>query len=183
MRIEKGKRRICFIFPYFVIKLPTINPIKAWRKLYCPGRGLRLKHLAFNSDSEGSPRYWLFRGMRCNWLEFIWYLRYRYNFMTPTYFSFFGLFNIQRYVKDLDDMQKKKFFDPFLETLSRIIGESIINCSYYHDTTSALSWGFVGETVKIRDYAHINNLPFFRKHGHKIDQNLTQLSQLLKNKT
>jgi len=103
--------------------------------------------------------------------------------MTPTYFSFFGLFNIQRYVKDLDDMQKKKFFDPFLETLSRIIGESIINCSYYHDTTSALSWGFVGETVKIRDYAHINNLPFFRKHGHKIDQNLTQLSQLLKNKT
>jgi len=44
-----------------------------------------------------SVKRFLCGGVRANWSEFLFCLRTRHPFCQPTYFSFLGLFNIQRY--------------------------------------------------------------------------------------
>jgi len=46
--------------------------------------------------SEISLRQWIFRGIVENWQEFWFYQKTRNLFCVPTYFSFLGLFNIQK---------------------------------------------------------------------------------------
>ena len=104
MQIKKGNDRFVVLIPCLgiAVKFPYIricNTLeilfqnaepKLWGvlKTYC-------ELPMFASGVRGFKRM-LFNGLVANWCEFWFYQTTRHPFLQPTYFSFFGLFNIQR---------------------------------------------------------------------------------------
>jgi hypothetical protein len=103
MRIHKGKTRIVFVFPGLgvVVKLPIIQPKKAIDKfiMYQKRFGWKLtrQYLSWPAETPFGFKWLMFLGILCNWREFIYYVRTHNPFLQPTYFSLFGLLNIQLY--------------------------------------------------------------------------------------
>ncbi len=109
MQIKKGQDRIVFIFPLIgiVIKFPIIHFFRVFRRTYCVLRGdgknkkekweWIKEHLTYPIEAYFGFKGLLFRGLVANWREFWFYLKTRHSFLQPTYFSLFGLLNIQRY--------------------------------------------------------------------------------------
>lgn len=79
---KDGKTRIVFIFEKIVIKIPRLFK-----------NSNKVKKEDYNNFKKTIG---LFGNMIINFNEFIFYLLFRPNFCLPTYFSFFGLFNIQK---------------------------------------------------------------------------------------
>jgi len=100
VQIRKGEKRIVFIFPkmHFAVKLPIIHLFLAIKFGYAKtGRWNHLKkYLGYPMEAMGGFKWFLFRGLSSNWNEICFYLKTRNLFLQPTYFSFFGLLNIQR---------------------------------------------------------------------------------------
>lgn len=107
MKTAQGRNRFVVIVPRLgiAIKFAKINVFKALKKLLLnplkaeKGRKLaRLKFQLFNSDFQAFKnfRYYLFRGIRNNLNERKFYQQTKHPILQPTYFSFFGLFNIQK---------------------------------------------------------------------------------------
>jgi hypothetical protein len=109
---DEGTTRIVIAVPLLgvAIKIARINPLKGLQRLFIFPLKYTIKKGNFkkfwnylyrettecNSRSINSSRYYLFRGINANWQEFWFYLKNRHPLLQPTYFSFFGLFNIQR---------------------------------------------------------------------------------------
>lgn len=97
MQISKGKTRIAVIFENFVVKLPRIYFRQAFKKIWKSFRsGDLAKCLGYGLEVYGSPKRLLFRGVWENWGEFRFYRLSRSRFLMPTYFSLFGMLNIQK---------------------------------------------------------------------------------------
>ncbi len=115
MQVKKGNDRIVVLFPALgvVVKLPithllyvldSLFGIDTWRTY---GRKLVWRTLIGAFEESGSVRGMLFRGLAANWMEFWLSATKRNPFLQPTYFSLFGLLNVQRYdtpcpFKDVD---------------------------------------------------------------------------------
>lgn len=106
MEIKKGTSRIVFIFPRlgFVVKVARIYPRKGfraiWPYIWTKKRTPYLREAVFSwtEDYLGSFRFWLFRGLRDNWMERSFYKSSPCrDFLQPTVFSLLGLANIQFY--------------------------------------------------------------------------------------
>ncbi|OGG93353.1 hypothetical protein A2609_01525 [Candidatus Kaiserbacteria bacterium RIFOXYD1_FULL_47_14] len=108
MQIRKGNDRIVFVFPSLgiVVKLPIVHFFFAarcsWQMFFhCGAKGRRWKilkrYLEFPTKNMSSFRWFLFRGLSANWNEFRFYRKTKNPFLQPTYFSLFGLLNIQRF--------------------------------------------------------------------------------------
>ena len=97
MQISRGHTRTVIIFENFVVKLPRIHFRRALGSLWRSFRGGYLsKCLKYDIEVYSSPRRLLFRGILENWREFRFYHRSRSRFLVPTYFSLFGMLNIQK---------------------------------------------------------------------------------------
>jgi hypothetical protein len=112
MKIERGTTRIVIIIPFLgiVIKIARINLLQGFHCLFifplkCAIKNRSFKKvppyffrqlIVFDSRVLYSFRNLLFRGTNANWQEFWFYLKTRHILLQPTYFSFFGLFNIQK---------------------------------------------------------------------------------------
>ena len=101
MQIKKGTWRIAILLPELniAIKLPRIYLRNAWKiikKILTSKTWLRWQLFVNTVYSEISLKQWLFRGIVENWQEFCFYQKTRHLFCVPTYFSLFGLFNIQK---------------------------------------------------------------------------------------
>lgn len=132
---KEGTSRIVVIVPKLgiVLKIARINLLKAIFliliafgfergfqfnkvikiKVWLRQRKYYFKHGIFGPTiraPEPSLSYFLFRGLACNLSEFIYYLRNRNNnFLIPTYFSIFGIVNIQSLQKDVCNSDDKVF--------------------------------------------------------------------------
>lgn len=103
MQTRKGRDRIVFIFPLVrvAVKFPIFHFFEATKLFfYRPKKGGRWKYLkryVFRQlGSNFGVKGLLFRGVSANWVEFLFYLKTKNSFLQPTYFSLFGLLNIQR---------------------------------------------------------------------------------------
>jgi hypothetical protein len=76
MTIARGHDRIVIVLYFIVIKLPNVQNAYASRDRRPLWRGI-------------------IRKIHKNWQEFAFYVRTRHQFCVPTYFSLFGLVNIQ----------------------------------------------------------------------------------------
>lgn len=99
MRVIKGTHRIALVFERFgiVLKFPNIDWQWAWddSRPFLQHEGIRgFRYLTF--DPGGILYEPVSQGIMENWYEHRFYRRTRYPFLLPTYFSFFGLVNIQR---------------------------------------------------------------------------------------
>jgi len=101
MKIKKGTTRIAWLIPFFgiVIKFPVIKPKEFFICLRDGFRNWEYMKIQLRAPiGRGIPKFkdCLFWGIKCNWQEFCFYIRTRNIFLQPTYFSLFGLVNIQR---------------------------------------------------------------------------------------
>ena len=108
MLIKKGRSRLVLVFPKFgvVIKFPDFHfrRIPRMIKIRFKEGGWKffwetLKHEFnyFTMETSGSLKRELFLGLVANWNEFYLYWKTKSPFLQPTYFSFFGFLNIQKY--------------------------------------------------------------------------------------
>jgi len=102
VRVRKGRNRIVFVFPYLgiVVKIPVM---RLWKPLYYSyhdimrGKWRSLKRDWSAPIEHEVYRGYIFLGILKNWREFWFYLKTKHQFLQPTYFSLFGLFNVQKY--------------------------------------------------------------------------------------
>lgn len=99
MIIKKGSSRIVLLIASYAVKLPIIRPIKAikviWKAVLC-GRLMACLTAPYDSESLLTFQRLLLRGLFDNLMEYYFYLTNNSQFLAPTYFSFFGLLNIQK---------------------------------------------------------------------------------------
>jgi len=118
MKICKGLTRITVQLPRagIVVKFPHLYPSLAfgyfWESFFelWKTRGWRIaRKIVLGNDIEvmGTVLWCFGAGIAGNWSEFIFYLKTRHGFCQPTFFSFFGLFNIQKYGQPLGDDDDK----------------------------------------------------------------------------
>ena len=115
MEIKKGQQRIVLVLPRLniVIKFPIIylnaavaNSFYLFRDVIrirdkeAIKERLKIEFLAtLDSSMITSILGSLFGGILVNWKEFKFYWKTKNSLLQPTYFSFLGIFNIQRYGK------------------------------------------------------------------------------------
>lgn len=101
-RIARGTFRIVVIprFGGLVFKFPVvrISYCRRWTKRWFKENGhKRLKvDLQTRIDSGIGPKAGLLKGLRDNWMEFLFWVTTHHPFTQPTYFSLLGLVSIQR---------------------------------------------------------------------------------------
>jgi len=112
MHISKGSTRLVVIFPTlrFVVKFPLPKPVSFTKNLF---RALKFKlkgdskllEFMFAMDQDGTyitnVRTTLINGIYHNWKEYKIWSKTKSSFLEPTYFSLFGLINIQKYGEPL----------------------------------------------------------------------------------
>ncbi len=113
MYISKGTTRLVIILPSFgfVIKFPLPKPF-LFTKSFLRALKFKLKgesrlwEFVFAMDEDGTYstniRTTLLNGIFHNWKEYKLWRKTRSSFLEPTYFSFFGLINIQKYGHPLE---------------------------------------------------------------------------------
>ena len=103
MKVLRGRDRIAIIFPLIkmVIKLPQIHIFKSFFQLYGYAKENNWKGIIIDwswpLELKTGFKGLLFHGIAENWREFLFFFKTRNEFLQPTFFSFFGLFNIQLY--------------------------------------------------------------------------------------
>ena len=104
MRFRKGKHRFVFVIPLFgiAIKFPFVRIFVAVVHLIKNAVSLNFKcirstwHIPIDSKATGGYKILLFGGIVANWRECSFFKETKHPFLQPTYFSCFGLFNIQK---------------------------------------------------------------------------------------
>lgn len=100
MEIKKGQNRVVLIFPKLkiAIKFPLVRFYLTIKELFCYKNDWDLlrKRCTWPIEAPGFKRF-LLGGAYANWNEFYFYLKTRHPFIQPTYFSLFGLLNVQMY--------------------------------------------------------------------------------------
>ena len=116
MKFKKGRNRIVLVLPLLgiAVKLPIVHFFTVTASL-----AKRIVHLDFkiirilmrvSPDCDGFIGYrnLLFGGTLTNWREFLFFYKTKNPFLQPTYFSLFGLINIQK-LGQLCTMEQRTF--------------------------------------------------------------------------
>ena len=92
MTVKRGKTRIVIVLGKIAIKLPRLYLLPLLRSfIWHINKSRKTLKLFLKREL---PRY-LLRGIICNWIEFTFYENSRLHILAATYFSLFGLINIQ----------------------------------------------------------------------------------------
>jgi hypothetical protein len=162
MQIARGRTRTILIFDFFVIKLPRIY---FWRAIKAIGHGLQygalMKYLRYDIDTYNSPRRFLFKGIRDNWQEFLFYRRNRLPILAPTWFSLFGLLNIQKKIEMVKIKETTLWCQLCAMTSNEVWSDS-------HTFSNAVNFSNVGGKLIMVDYGDPAAHPVLEKFGDKI---------------
>lgn len=98
MKIAKGRKRTVYIFDDFVVKIPIVRYRLAFSiAMWWIRHGIFWKNIIeYDHYCYGTVQIFLFRGLAENWNEFELFCKTKHCFLVPTYFSFFGLINVQK---------------------------------------------------------------------------------------
>lgn len=200
MKKISGTTRKVFLFKNFVIKFPRIlakkgfnrffshccENLKTFKRLGCKKyRELKKRYRDIRKEcSEGTEKIFkyqmenthqkfLFNGLMSNWHEFIFSIKNRKNtFITRTYFSFFGLINIQKRGKEFE--MDPSEFKLKIEDILRVAG-ILDDCDYWKDShTMNNPKNFCKDKngkLRILDYGNIRMHKFLKEHGKLIQNN------------
>lgn len=169
MQIKKGNDRIVILLPSLgiAIKLPAIH---LWRAicLFCGriknGKWKRLKRdWKWPIEAPWGFKKFLFRGFVVNWRELRFYSQTRNPLLQPTYFSLFGLFNIQKAGEPCQ-----------LESINlwcqlREITDNAVDADKHH-FSNPRNFCFNNGTLRMLDYGSRQSQEVILKFGAKIVQ-------------
>ena len=166
MKIEKGRNRFVLVFKNFVVKFPRIRLIKAIQRIYRATKGgYLLKCLSWNSTISMSPRHFLLRGLMDNFGEFIFYLTTQSKCVKPTYFSLFGLLNIQKGGNILILHSEAEYVNFFGQLYDITNGEVFKDA---HTFSNPKNFCRENEKLKMVDYGNTKVRNILLKYGDKV---------------
>jgi hypothetical protein len=112
------------------------------------------------------PKQLLFKGMYENRSEYVFYSQYKSNFLLPTYFSFFGLFNIQKIGKKFEFKNEKEKYLSFWRQMLNVTSREATKDGHHFSNPK----NFCEENgkLKIMDYGSPYTQEVLEKYGEKI---------------
>lgn len=161
MKIVRGNTRTVLIFENFVVKFPQMHLRKTYkllRMMPCYQWPLIWGNSIYSGDSI---RRNLFRGIVVNWKEFSFYCSTQSLFLVPTYFSLFGLLNVQKRVK----ITKINSTNLWVQ-LSILTGDRLWCDSHSFDNSS--NFGEEDGRLVMVDYGSPRIHDLLREYGDKI---------------
>lgn len=167
MQVKKGTSRAVVLFPSvrLAIKFPLVHLRIVFRLLYLESREEDWQKIkrnwAYPVGVRGGTKSLLFQGLVANWLEFRFWRQTRNPFLQPTYFSFFGLFNVQR----ADDPCNLGVNDLWYQIYD-FIGNDIADDG--HHFANASNFGFRDKRLKMVDYGSRETQKIVARHGASI---------------
>lgn len=166
MQIKRGTWRIVLLIPALgiAIKFPRIYWRKSWGtiKLITIKRSKSWKALLGKTlYSELSLKQWMLRGIGENWREFLFYRKTKHLFCEPTYFSLFGLINLQKFGTAclMND------YDFFIHLI--ILTNGKVWRSPHHFSNSG-NFAFTKGKLTILDYGNLKVQEVVSEYGQKI---------------
>lgn len=184
MKIETGSTRKVIVFNSFVLKFPIFSQMD-WKAVGLVIRFGISKYIwqdknfepntlgtFFFFESLNVTMYPWTEGIRSNWLEFYYFLITRNHFLTPTYFSFFGLINVQKKVVKIKMSRGQQSY-PFNQLFPLINGYyrnapiSTIVPFCHHMLKESYSWDDEGYLVMF-DYGNKSVFPFILEKGEEV---------------
>lgn len=169
MQYKKGTSRHVVIFPQlgFVLKFPIIFLrttvvlffyyfFKGYFKYICIW-------FTYETHITGGFKFLIYRGFYENWNEYKFYKSTKNNFLQPTYFSFFGIFNIQKYC----EIKKLPSFDYNILRCFALITENAIVTDLHH-FSNPNNFCFENGTIKALDYGSLKTQEIISKWSEKI---------------
>ena len=168
MYIKKGQHRIVVVIPLLKIalKFPRIYYRYAYNMCihYIKhGKILeRIKNEIYEYDIyvEGTVKRFLFIGIIENWREYRFYQKTKHPILQPTYFSFFGVLNIQKMGKYVQ-MDGYDLYVHLYEILGKVF---ILN---HHHFSNPENFSYENEQLWIIDYGDIKVQKEIEKYGDK----------------
>lgn len=175
MKIRKGRNRIVLVLPSIgiAIKLPIIHLLIAIRQIMRDLWRLNFKQIrrdmAITIDCSGYIAYrnFMLGGIAANWREFIFFYKTKNIFLQPTYFSLFGLVNIQKHGK-LCTMKWRTFTNQIRKITNNEIGYA------EHHFTNPKNFCFHKGHLRILDYGSLDTQRVIVTHGVKIFESFLQ---------
>ncbi len=114
-----------------------------------------------------------FHGITNNWLEFYFYLKTKHLFLQPTFFSFFGICNIQLYGEPCC-MEQGNFWEQLYGMTScfpKDLGSALSRDGHHWEFQS--NFCKAGEKLRIVDYGSKATQKLILEFGEKIYQNFS----------
>lgn len=133
---------------------------------------LSLKVLPKRAYETFGIRYSLFGGIMANWNEYLFYQKTRNPFLMPTYFSLFGLINIQKKSRKIDFWSHE---DVWLYVCRNSINENQPFCDS-HSFDEIENFGLDGDKLRMHDYGSRHIREFLRLNGENLFNNFTKPS-------
>lgn len=166
MKIKRGYARTVIIFRKTVIKFPRFYFRKALKIIsYELRRGNLLRHLSkYTTEHFGTIQITLFKGLAENWREFTFYQKHKSPILMPTFFSLFGLFNIQKAGSPLT-MNSVDLWCQLYEMTNKDVFD------HSHLFSNPKNFCIVDGHLKIIDYGSWRSHRVIKKWGEKIYKN------------
>lgn len=170
MNFSRGRTRFVLAFPRlgFVIKFPIVKLTEVLSdiRINIKRRSFGVIRIFFKSkiDNDFGYKNKLFYGIWSNWLEFYLWVKTRNALLHPTYFSFFGLFNIQKYGKPLTYEEG----DEVGMVVARLSNDENQFCGHGFERPD--NYTFVNGKLRMIDYGGRRLWPVILKYGHEIAQ-------------
>jgi hypothetical protein len=167
VEIKRGHYRIVLVFKNFVIKFPRIYFWSAIRiAIWAHYRGKEARSMVWkisNYNHELTIPKFLLKGIIDNWHECLYFKKTRSAFLVPTYFTFFGLFNIQARALPWDYNNLNHY--GLLYDLTR--GE-VSKCG--HDFEDEKNFGIHKNRLKMLDYGSEKTQKILEKYSKQIEE-------------
>ena len=168
MKFSKGRTRFVFAFPLlgFVIKFPRMNLgsfFRLIRDIYRYGWENEKLTWLLDIDNEFSVKRLVLGGIRANWFEWIVWRKTHYKLLCPTWLSFFGLINVQKYGEPLQHGKVN-----MCKTISEITNGDSVRVG--HGFESACNYCERNGHVQMIDYGCRRLWPVIEKYHQEISR-------------
>jgi len=168
MHIAKGTTRVVVCFPEIalVIKIAKPKPFSLLSEVWCElkfsyrvRKWRRLRRLFFCQKEDDILVYTLLNGIWQNRLERRMWRSTSSSFLEPTYFSFFGLVNIQRFGNELTE----SFQDSLWWQLCELTNEEVFGDGHHFSNPSNFSYR--NGHIRMTDYGGSGVWEIVEKYG------------------
>jgi hypothetical protein len=173
MEVKRGNDRLVILIPslQIALKFPRIYLHNAWDNIascFTDKGHWKYELFKWTTQADGTLKHWLFRGIMANWLEFCYYMSTRYSFIVPTYFSLFGLVNIQQFSEPCS-FNSSDFLSQLVDSTDQeICRDPDVNG---HHFMKSANFSLQGGKWRAIDYGAIDAQATLTKYGKKIQDN------------
>ena len=173
--VSRGQNRIVIVIPSLGIAIKCVRLQKRYLVSFRRDVSIYAKEMLPTSDPKTKAVYWesvrhsfwrnlchTFRGIGDNWRERSFYKHADASYgplLQPTFFSFFGLVNVQKYGKPADE----KDSDPIYHAFFPVAGQDLIRDG--HHWNNAGNFHLAGDGPKLLDYGNPMTQWIVRKYG------------------